>query len=1065
MVDPLHVLSMTTEDAAGVVVTDALWPRFGWVLSGGGANRRQTAYQVVVEQLADRATGAGITVWDSGRQASGQSLDVVYAGRPVQPRTHYRWRARVWDESDDVSAWSDPALFETAMLSAAEWSAAWIAADAEPWTRPRLDGAAWISPAQAPLGHHIWFRAEAVVATPLQARAFLTLCTSGATEVWIDETLVHAPDAEDDRQVTSGPRAALGIDVTEHVAAARGRHLSLAIRLVCPPGTPEAALLVHLDGVGDGALVSGNGWTSTVQVPSPAAGMPNPQARWEPVVVGDRYGVWPAGVPVSVPVTEPPAPLLRTTFDLPAPPERARLYASGLAFQELWMNGVRVGDAVLDPALTNYERTVHYVVHDVTELVHAGKNALGVELGRGFYGLSTPNIWQWHRAPWHAEPCLLLELVVDHAEGRTVVASGPDWRTRRGPTVTNSLYAGESFDDDRHPRGWTGADYDDSTWSPAMVVPGPAGRLVAQSHEPIRVVGDVLPVDTWSAGAGTDVVDFGTTLSGWCRITGSTTTGIRISYGELLTPERTVEATNQYVDPARFQVDEWVGGSDVDWEPRFSYKGFRYAQLEGLTSPAAASVTARSVRSDVASVSEFSCDVGRFEQYDRAMRRTIANNLHGLPTDTPMYEKNGWTGDAQVAANVLGTTFDLRRLLAKWLGDIRDSQLPGGQLAVIAPTAGWGYEELAPAPEWTTAYPHLLRQMHRWYGGRTLLAQHLDPVLRYLTWEQGRLRDGLAITALGDWLPPGYPGVPPEDTRLTATAYLVRAMRDTAAIADLLERPADAKALRSRARGLQERLNAVFLDRTTGHYRTEADPDYRQTSNAVPLAFGLVPADMVKRVVDSLTRDIRERGTHLNTGCLGTSVLLPVLSKHGQHQLAADLALQDTYPSWGSWFSQGADTMWEAWSADYRSRNHYFLGTVAQWLYENVAGVRVGDNGWAGFTVRPDARAGVGRASFMVQTVRGPAGSAWMRDGDEVLLTVTVPVGSTAEVHVPGSLNQVTSSPLVPLLPLGPDWVIARVGSGEWTFRGRDRRRIQEAGTVEGGATAQSSSGSTCDRS
>ncbi len=199
---------------------------------------------------------------------------------------------------------------------------------------------------------------------------------------------------------------------------------------------------------------------------------------------------------------------------------------------------------------------------------------------------------------------------------------------------------------------------------------------------------------------------------------------------------------------------------------------------------------------------------------------------------------------------------------------------------MIVPSGGWGYHDLAPAPEWTTVYPFLLREMYRVYGDERLARDHWAPLVRYLDWEIGRLQDGLAVTALGDWLPPGYGGNPPEDTRLTATAYLHRALTGTAELADLLGDTEVAARYRRTAEALKEAFNAAFLG-ADGHYRTAKDPDYRQTSNCLPLAFGLVPPGARASVVDSLLADIARRGNHLNTGALGTSVLLRELSAQG----------------------------------------------------------------------------------------------------------------------------------------------------------------------------------------
>jgi alpha-L-rhamnosidase len=372
--------------------------------------------------------------------------------------------------------------------------------------------------------------------------------------------------------------------------------------------------------------------------------------------------------------------------------------------------------------------------------------------------------------------------------------------------------------------------------------------------------------------------------------------------------------------------------------------------------------------------------------------------------------------------------FGMQRFFTKWLGDLADSQDDAGQLPVIVPSGGWGYRELAPSPEWTTVYPFVLRDIYRVYRDERTLAEHWPVLVRYLDWEIGRLQNGLAVTALGDWVPPGYEGgIPPEDTRLTATAYLHRGLTAAAELGELLGHGDVAARYRQVAAGLKDALNATFL--RDGVYRTDKDPENRQTSNAIPLAFGLVPDEHVASVVDGLVADIRVRGDHLNTGALGTSVLLPVLTAHGHADVAHAVATQRTYPSWGYWFDNGADTMWEMWPADSRSRDHYFLGTVVQWLYENVAGLRPGDAGYRRFIVRPDARVGVTRAKTSIETVRGRVSVAWA----EKDITVEVPFGATAEVHVPAT-GRVRAPRDARFLRAEPGFRLYEVPRGRWRF-------------------------------
>lgn len=742
-----------------------------------------------------------------------------------------------------------------------------------------------------------------------------------------------------------------------------------------------------------------------------------------------------------------PAPLLRRAFALGGSVQRARLYASGLAYQELRINGQRVGDAVLDPGFTDYEDTVLSVAYDVTALLRSGDNVLGAELGRGFFGLSTPNTWRWHQTPWNAEPRLLARLVIEHVDGTvTEIVTDGAWRVTDGPTRSDSLFSGETYDARLHPAGWDEPGFDDSGWSTALVVPAPRGQVRAQEHEPIRVIEDIAPVAFTQPKPGVWIADFGRTTAGWTklRVTAPAGTTISLTHGEWLLADGTVFAKNRHVYSERFQRDEYIasGNGVEEWEPRFSYKGFRYVQLEGFPGePTRDSVTMRVVHSDVAEISRFSASQPLYEQIDQAMRRTVLNNLHGIPTDTPKLEKNGWTGDAQVGAPTMAGTLGMARFFTKWLGDLRDSQDASGRLPVIVPTGDWGYTELAPATEWSTVYPFILREMHRWYGDERLLADHWDAVLRYLDYELDRVEDGLSLSVLGDWIPPGYPdGPPPEDRRLTGTAYLYRAVLAVAEIAELLGRPAEVDRLRKAAGELADGLNLAFLDRSAGLYRSSSDPDYRQTSNAVPLAFGLVPDELVPAVVANLVADIEARGFHLNTGCLGVGVLLPVLSAHGHADVAAKVALQRSYPSWGYWFDNGADTMWEMWETDTRSRNHYFQGTVAQWLLENVAGLRNLSNGWERILVRPDGRSQVDSASLRIDTVRGRVSVAWRQVGRVLQLEVQVPVGATAEVHVPAEVaSDVTVVP-APYAgePVDRDgYCVFTVPSGHWNFTSR----------------------------
>ncbi|BCL25843.1 family 78 glycoside hydrolase catalytic domain [Streptomyces aurantiacus] len=1044
----LRVERTTVEYAETVLGTEVERPRLTWELTADGHGARQSAYHVRVA-LDEKDLRAGRrAVWDSGRVASDRSVSIAYAGPALRPRTRYHWQVRVWDGEGRPSAWSAPRWWETT-LSADAWQGFWIGAAAAP-EPPTFEGASWIwSPGStandAPNGPR-WFRSALTPPAGAEIRRATLLATADDDfTLYLDGHQVLRQDEQ-----TDAWRQGHLVDVTEQVRAAGSARLVVAALAtnrgnasVNPGGLLVRLLVEHGTGTETVELVTGEGWRSADDEQQDWQQPEFDDSAWPEAAVLAPYGQGPWGDGVSITAAEQPAPLLRREFTVAKPVARARLYISGLAYYEAEINGERVGRQVLDPGFTDYDETVLYAVHDVTGHLRRGANAIGVTLGRGFFGMTTPNVWNWHRPPWHGEPQLLGQLEIDHPDGsRTTVATDGRWRITEGPTRSNSLYAGESYDARKAPGAWTRPGFDDSGWQETQRRDAPKGTLHAQPHDPIEVIETVRPVAVEELTEGVYVVDMGRTMAGWTKLTVRAPAGttVRLIHGEKLKSDGSVHAETGHV-PGRFQTDEYVcagGGADEVWEARFSYKGFRYVQVSGLPAkPEPAQVLGRVVHTPVEGTGTFASSEPFYGRLEKAMRRTLLNNLHGIPTDTPMYEKNGWTGDAQLGAPIMAYALGVHRFLSKWLGDLKDSQNADGQLPVIVPSGGWGYGDLGPSPEWTTVYPFLLREMYRVYGDERLARDHWTPLTRYLDWEISRLKDGLAVTALGDYLPPGYGGNPPEDTRLTATAYLHRALVGTAELADLLHDTAVAERYRGAAAGLKEAFNAAFLG-PDGHYRTAKDPEYRQTNNCIPLAFGLVPPGARAGVVDSLLADIEERGNHLNTGALGTSVLLRQLSAQGHPEVAHAIATQRTYPSWGYWFENGADTMWEMWPLDSRSRDHYFQGTVVQWLYENVAGLRPGDAGYRTFTVRPDGRTGVNWARTSIRTVRGEASTAWSVVDGSVRLSVGVPVGSTAEVHVPGSGRSAVRAPdAAKFLRVEPGFVVYEVAHGRWEFVAR----------------------------
>jgi len=701
-----------------------------------------------------------------------------------------------------------------------------------------------------------------------------------------------------------------------------------------------------------------------------------------------------------------PAPLLRKMFRVEGDVARATLYIAAGGYADVSIDGKPVSDAVLGPGFTDYGKRVEVVANEVD--LAPGEHTLGAELGRGFYGLTNPNVWHWERAPWHGRPRMRALLRIRHADGRIEdVVSDTSWRVADGPTRSDDLYGGEAFDARlATPR----------TWSPAAELPAPAGRLVAQTEQPIRVVNTVAATGVTEPVPGTYVFAFPRVMAGWARfdVSGPAGTTIVARYGEKLLPDGTVDARDEHhYFKQGFQTDRLtLDGGRVRWHPHFSYKGFRYVQVQGWPGgkPAADAIAAQVVHTDVAVTGRFDSDNPLLNWIHGAAVDTMLNNLHGIPTDTPMYEKNGWTGDGMLGAEMFLRNFDADRLLAKWLRDIADARNAQGAPLLIAPNPGWGDVR---APTWHSAYVFIPWWLWIYAGDRRPIEEHIQGIARYVAMEDARSPGGIADTELGDWVSPETdPGGEnaPEDKRVAATAYLYGMERATAAMLRLVGDVAGAATFDARAGKVRAAFNQRFLDGTAARYRGEGDSGYRQAHNLLALAFGLVPDDLKARVAAGVAADAKARGDHLDTGALATKAILPVLTATGHADEAWAIANQTTFPSWGFWRANGATSLWEHWKLASRSRGHYFLGTIDDWLFGDVAGLRPLEPGWRRFEVRPALTAFLGRASAAVMTPYGEASVAWRKVAGKVEADIVVPVGAEAVVTLPGSPEKVLGS-------------------------------------------------------
>lgn len=673
---------------------------------------------------------------------------------------------------------------------------------------------------------------------------------------------------------------------------------------------------------------------------------------------------------------------LRKEFRLAGQPMRAYAYISGLGYYELRINGRKVGDHVLDPGWTTYEKRVLYSTYDVTPYLRAGENAVAVMLGHGWYG----------------SRALLLQMHIElEGGGRAEVVSDASWKVHPGPVVSDSIYDGETYDARRETPGWDRPGFDDAGWNAASLADAPKGVLSAQMMPPIRVVETIVPLRVTNPRPGMWVYDMGQNFSGWVRlkVRGPRGTAVKLRHAELLYDDGTINVEN--LRRAR-ATDVYILRGDGEaeiYEPRFTYHGFRYVELTGYPgTPPPDAVRGRVVHTDVRPTGGFSCSNDVINRIQRLIYWGTKTNLHSVPTDCNQRdERMGWMADAHLYAETAMLNFDMPAFYTNFLRNIRDVQGEDGTVTDTVPHK-WGQRPADPA--WGSAYPLIAWYMYQYYGDRRILEEHYAGIKAWADFLDSKAEDGIvSYSYYGDWV-----AVRKTPGSLVSTFYYYWSTDVTARAAEILGRKEEAANYRRRARAIAEAFHRKFYNAENRSYANGA-----QTANLLPLFLEIAPKEVRSAVWSNLVNDIvYENNTHLTTGIIGTKYLMPLLTRMNRSDLAYELASQTTYPSWGYMAENGATTLWELWQnktgPSMNSHNHPMFGSVGQWFYNALAGIQ-GGPGFEQIRIEPQVVRDLRWASGSVETVRGLVSSSWRRTEDGLRLEVTIPVGSQAEVHLP----------------------------------------------------------------
>jgi alpha-L-rhamnosidase len=675
---------------------------------------------------------------------------------------------------------------------------------------------------------------------------------------------------------------------------------------------------------------------------------------------------------------------LRKEFSVGGAIKRARVYICGLGYYELRLNGRKVGNHVLDPAWTTYDKRVLYVAYDVTPYLRPGQNAVGVILGNG----------------WFKSKIFLLQMNIEFEDGSSMyVVSDTSWRATDGPIVEDSIYNGETYDARLETPGWDRPGFEDGSWKPVTEVPAPKGVLSAQMMPPIRVVDTIVPFAMTNPRPGVYVFDMGQNLSGWARlrVSGPRGTDVRLRFAEILYDDGMINQEN--LRSARAE-DHYIlkGEGEEVWEPRFTYHGFRYVEMTGYPgTPRLDTLRGRIVHSAVTPVGSFACSKPVLNGIQRLVIWGQKTNLHSIPTDCSQRdERMGWMGDAQVTAEEAIMNFDMAAFYTNFIRDIRDVQDEKGQITDTVPHI-WGSRPADPA--WGTAYPLLCWYMYLYYGDTRILEENYEGLKKYVEYLRSRSENGLVkFSHYGDWVAvEKCPGA------IVSSFYYYYDVRILADTARLLGKAQDAAAYDKLSAEIRAAFHREYYNPKTGDYA-----DGTQTANTLALFLDLAPRGVRGRVWGRLFDNVVYRNdSHLTTGIMGTKYIMELLSRQGNSDLAYDIACKTDYPSWGAMIANGATTFWELWQKregpSMNSHNHPMFGSVGSWLYKALAGINLGAaaTGFEEILFEPAMVRDLRHASGSIRTMRGEVSCSWSRADRRVRVEVAVPVGSTAEVVIP----------------------------------------------------------------
>ncbi len=710
-------------------------------------------------------------------------------------------------------------------------------------------------------------------------------------------------------------------------------------------------------------------------------------------------------------------PYLRKSFSVSKKIKQATAFVCGLGQFEMSINGKKIGDHFLDPGWTKFDKQALYVSFDITGYMNSGNNAIGVILGNGFFYIPGERYRKMTGA--YGYPKMITRIFIEYTDGTADnIVSDESWKTAPSPITYSSIYGGENYDATLEQPGWDTPGFNDANWK--HVVLTSLHKLISQTAEPIKVMQELEPLNVKEIKKNSWMYDIGQNLSGIPQITVNGKAGdtIRITPAELLKEDGT--ANQKATGSASYYLYILKGSGEEIWQPRFSYYGFRYVQVDILpnkknetatTSTKVTAVTALHTRNSAATTGWFNCSNELFNKINSLIKWSVNSNMQSIFTDCPHRERLGWQEQLHLMGTAIQYNYDIHTLSKKITADIRAEQNANGLVPSTVPE----YTEMhfadgyfRDSPEWGSNAILFPWSLYQWYGDKDELTNNYAVMQKYVDYLRTKDSSYLLMYGLSDWydLGPNRPGFCQlTPMGLTATAYYYNDLVVMKKIATLLGKKNDIVEYAQWADTVKLAFNKMFYHANTKQYGSGS-----QTSNAIAISMGLVNDKDKKVVIENIVKDIEQRNYSLTSGDIGFHYLLKVLNDAGRNDIIFKMNNRTDVPGYGYQIAHGATALTESWQGlPIVSNNHLMLGHLMQWFYEGLAGISQAVNsvGYKNIVIRPQVVGDITHAAASFQSPYGEIRSAWKKTGNSFELNVTVPANTTATIYLPGTIRAV----------------------------------------------------------